>query len=52
MTGCCGDLSLSDALSDPIVQAVMQADNVDPSELEAELLAVARVLESPPTAVE
>ena len=52
MTGCCGDITLSDALSDPIVQAIMQADNVDPAELEADLLAMARELESPPTAME
>ena len=52
MTRCCGDITLSDALSDPIVQAVMQADKVDPAALEADLLAIARVLESPPTAME
>lgn len=35
MSRCCGDLVLADALSDPVIQAVMAADNVDPGEVEA-----------------
>lgn len=52
--GCRDDITLSDALSDPIVQALMRADGVDPQELEAGLLAVARELDerdAPPLAL-
>ena len=49
---CNGDVTLFDALSDPIVQAIMLADKVDPAELKADLLAMARVLDAPPTAME
>ena len=40
--GC--DPSLAEALSDPVVRAVMDADGVDPRRLEAELNAMARTL--------
>jgi hypothetical protein len=45
MIQCCGDVTLSDALSDPIVQAFMAADHVDPAELEADLLALVAELD-------
>ena len=35
------DPSLSEALSDPVVRAVMAADHVDPRKLAAELRAIA-----------
>ncbi|MCC6778077.1 MAG: hypothetical protein IT537_15805 [Hyphomicrobiales bacterium] len=35
MSDCPRDLILADALSDPVIQAVMAADNVDPGEVEA-----------------
>ena len=38
------DLSLSEALADPLVRAVMAADGVDPRKLAAELQAVAAQL--------
>ena len=41
MYGCHGEPSLSDALSDPIVQIIMNADHVDPQALEASLRATA-----------
>jgi len=34
--------TLSEALTDPIVQAMMKADGVDPKALEAELKSMAR----------
>jgi len=37
----CRDPNLSEALSDPLVRAVMAADGVDPRKLAAELRAVA-----------
>lgn len=36
--------SLSEALADPIVRAMMKADGVDPSMLEADLRRIARVI--------
>jgi hypothetical protein len=42
MYGCHDEPSLSDALSDPIVQTIMNADHVDPHVLEADLRATAR----------
>lgn len=39
---CHEELTLSDALSDPLIQAVMAADGVDARELEAMLSDVAR----------
>jgi hypothetical protein len=41
MNPCGGDLSLSEALADPTVRALMAADGVDPRQLAAELRAVA-----------
>lgn len=41
MYGCDNEPSLSDALSDPIVQIIMNADHVDPQALEASLRATA-----------
>ena len=38
------DLSLSEALADPLVRAVMAADGVDPRQLAAELHAIAAQL--------
>jgi hypothetical protein len=37
MFGCHDELSLSEALSDPLVRTIMNADNVDPRALEASL---------------
>jgi hypothetical protein len=42
MFGCSSEPTLSDALSDPIVQTIMHADHVDPHALEATLRATAR----------
>jgi hypothetical protein len=36
--------SLADMLSDPMVKAVMAADGIDPTELEAELRSIARTI--------
>ena len=36
------DLTLSEILSDPIVEAMMQADGVDPVALETQLESIAR----------
>ena len=44
MRGCEPDPSLSEALADPVVRAVMAADGVDPRKLAAELRAVAAQL--------
>jgi hypothetical protein len=45
------ELTLSNALIDPMVRTVMAADHVDPQELAAMLAAVASTLQrSPPTA--
>jgi hypothetical protein len=41
MFGCHDELSLSDALSDPLVRTIMNADHVDPRALEASLRATA-----------
>ena len=41
---CCREMSLSDALSDPLIRAVMAADRVDPARLAAELGETARRL--------
>ncbi len=38
----CRDMSLSEALADPLIRAVMAADGVDPARLEAELTETAR----------
>lgn len=41
MSPCGYDPTLSEALADPLVRAVMAADGIDPRELDAELRAVA-----------
>jgi hypothetical protein len=43
MYACC-DLSLTEALADPMVRAVMAADGVDPRKLAAELREMAAAL--------
>jgi hypothetical protein len=53
MYGCHDEPSLSDALSDPIVRTIMNADHVDPQALEASLRATAaKVATLPRRAVE
>ena len=47
MFGCHDEPSLSDALSDPIVQTMMSADHVDPRTLEADLRATAQKVVQP-----
>ena len=44
------ELTLSNALSDPMVRTVMAADRVDPQELAAMLTAIASTLRPSPTA--
>jgi hypothetical protein len=44
MYACGCDLSLTEALADPMVRAVMDADGVDPRKLAAELREMAAVL--------
>jgi hypothetical protein len=44
MYACGGDLSLTEALADPMVRAVMDADGVDPRQLAAELREMAAAL--------
>jgi hypothetical protein len=44
MYACGRDLSLTEALADPMVRAVMDADGVDPRKLAAELREMAAVL--------
>jgi len=41
----CGELSLADALADPLIHALMLADAVDPAELRALMRETARRLE-------
>lgn len=38
------ELALQDALSDPVIRAVMDADGVDPAALEADLSEIAETL--------
>jgi hypothetical protein len=50
MQCCQGEPSLLDTLSDPIIQAVMAADHVDPHRLESKLRRIAaRVGRSAPS---
>ncbi len=42
MNACRNDLTLTEALSDPIIGAVMDADGVDREELEQSLLSLAQ----------
>ncbi len=44
MNSCCCEPRLKDILADSIVKAVMEADGVDPRELEAELRQTAALL--------
>ncbi|HEU5274581.1 MAG TPA: hypothetical protein VFU97_13030 [Xanthobacteraceae bacterium] len=37
-----GDMSLNEALADPLIRALMAADRVDPARLKAELAETAR----------
>jgi hypothetical protein len=46
MIPCFPPQTLSDALSDPLIRAVMAADRVDPRELEAGLRDIARQIEN------
>jgi len=41
----CGELSLADALADPLIHALMLADAVDPAELRALMRETARRIE-------
>ena len=41
----CGELSLADALADPLIQALMLADAVDPAELRALMRGATRRIE-------
>jgi len=41
----CGEPSLADALADPLIQALMLADAVDPAELRALMRETARRIE-------
>jgi len=41
----CGELSLADALADPLIHALMLADAVDPAELRALMRGAARRIE-------
>ncbi len=40
----CRDMSLSEALADPLIRAVMAADGIDPARLKTELAETARRL--------
>lgn len=46
MVECNGELELRDALADPIVRTIMNADHVDPQELAASLRETARKVAS------
>ena len=46
MSPCFPESNLSEALSDPLIRAVMAADGVDPWELESGLRDIARQLDS------
>jgi hypothetical protein len=48
MTPCYPEPNLAEALADPLIRSLMQADRVDPRELELSLSALARTLQSPP----
>ncbi len=40
----CRDMSLAEALADPLIRAVMAADGIDPARLKTELAETARRL--------
>lgn len=44
MNSCRSDLTLTEALSDPIIGAVMDADQVDRNELQQSLISLAQQL--------
>ncbi len=48
MTPCYPEPNLAEVLADPLIQSLMQADQVDPRELELSLSELARTLQSPP----
>ena len=50
MTHCYPEPNLSEALADPLIRSLMQADRVDPRELELSLAEIARTLPRPPRA--
>jgi hypothetical protein len=50
MTRCDCDLTLQDALTDPVVLALMDADGVDRDALEADLTEIARAIQQRPQA--
>jgi hypothetical protein len=45
MNACRRDLTLGEAMSDPLIRAVMRADGINPAELEASLAALGDKLE-------
>ena len=48
MTPCYPEPNLAEVLADPLIQSLMQADQVDPRELELSLSELERTLQSPP----
>jgi hypothetical protein len=48
MTPCYPEPNLAEVLADPLIQSLMQADRVDPRELELSLSELAQTLQSPP----
>jgi hypothetical protein len=48
MTPCYPEPNLAEVLADPLIQSLMQADQVDPRELELSLSELARTLRFPP----
>jgi hypothetical protein len=48
MNLCDREMTMRDALSDPVIRALMDADGVDPAALEADLREVAESLRSRP----
>ena len=41
LSACNSELSMAEALSDPLIRTVMEADGVDPAALETEFLTIA-----------
>jgi hypothetical protein len=48
MSRCYPEPNLSEALADPLIRSLMQADRVDPRELSLSLSEIARTLQPPP----
>lgn len=46
LPACNSEISMADALTDPLIRTVMEADGVDPEALEAEFLRIAEYRES------